>query len=54
MQTYAPIATADPALASLEDDPRFLEIEATMIENINEDRVALGLEPIDPYKEFWQ
>jgi hypothetical protein len=25
-----------------------------MIAYINEDRVALGMDPIDPYKEFWQ
>ena len=39
---------------ALQEDARFLEIEATMIANINEDRAALGLDPVDPYMEFWQ
>jgi hypothetical protein len=54
LQTYVPLATLVPALAPLQDDPRFIEIEALMVDNINEDRVAIGLEPIDPYMEFWQ
>ena len=54
LQAYAPLAVADVSFASLQDNPRFIEIEAKMIANINEDRVALGMDPIDPYKEFWQ
>ena len=54
LQTYAPLAKNLPELASLEDDPRFIEIEATMIANVNEDRAALELEPVDPYLAFWQ
>ncbi len=54
MQGSAPLAVSVPVLSLLEDDTRFLEIEALMINNINEDRAALGLEPIDPYLEFWQ
>ena len=53
-QTHAPLATLYPSLALLQNDERFLEIEATMIANINEDRAALGLDPVDPYMEFWQ
>jgi len=54
IQDYAPLATLEPSFESLRDDPRFLELEATMIDNINEDRTALGLAAIDPYTEFWQ
>jgi hypothetical protein len=54
LQVYAPLSKWIPALDLLEGNPRFAEIEATMIRNINEDRVAIGLQPIDPYTEFWQ
>lgn len=54
LQTYAPLATSMPVFGPLVDDPRFIEIEATMVNNTNEDRVAIGLEPIDPYLDFWQ
>jgi TolB-like protein/Tfp pilus assembly protein PilF len=54
LQTYAPLATLIPVLESLREDPRFIKIEAMMIDNINEDRLAIGLEPIDPYLAFWQ
>ena len=54
LQTYAPLAKTVPELATLEDDSRFIEIEATMIANVNEDRAALELEPVDPYLAFWQ
>lgn len=54
LQTQAPLATLIPIFEPLRDDPRFIEIEEMMVENINEDRASLGLEPIDPYLEFWQ
>ena len=54
MQLYAPLATAGPMFAPLRDDPRFIAIEAVMVDNINVDREALGLEPIDPLNQFWQ
>ncbi len=54
MQAYVPIASWEPALSGLQADARFAEIEARMLDNINNDRVALGMEPIDPYTEFWQ
>ena len=54
LQAHAPLAVAIPMFEALQEDTRFLEIEATMIANINEDRVALGLDPVDPYMEFWQ
>ncbi|MDA0993093.1 MAG: hypothetical protein O3A13_05620 [Proteobacteria bacterium] len=54
LQTYAPLTTFSPVFESLSDDPRFIEIEATMVANINEDRVAIGLSPIDPFLAFWQ
>ena len=54
LQTYAPLAVVEPALATLKDNDRFLALEARMVANINEDRAAMGMEAIDPYREFWQ
>jgi len=54
LQNYAPLSKWLPAFSLLEGDPRFAELEARMIDNINEDRAALGMAPIDPYREFWQ
>ncbi|MDH4073876.1 MAG: hypothetical protein OEV41_12315, partial [Gammaproteobacteria bacterium] len=48
LQTYAPMKTWMPALAVLAADPRFAEIEAKMIDNVNEDRKALGVAPVEP------
>ena len=50
-QGYAPIATAIPMFEPLRDDPRFVAAEAHMIEGINVERQALGLEPIDPLSQ---
>lgn len=36
----------DPAYEALRDDPRLLAAQLTMTNNINEDRAALGLDPI--------
>ena len=36
------------------ENPDFIEIEATMIAKINEERTTLGLVPIDPYASFWR
>ena len=54
MRTYAPIAVAVPALESLADNPDVLEIEAAMVAKIDEERQALGLEPVDPYLDLWR
>ena len=54
MQVHAPLATWLPALGGLQGNARFAEIEARMVDNINQDRVALGMEPIDPYAKYWQ
>ena len=54
LQIHSPLAVVIPMFEALQEDTRFLEIEATMIANINEDRAALGLDPVDPYMEFWQ
>ena len=51
---YAPIATTTPMFEPLRDDPRFVAAEAVMIDNINVERQALGLEPIDPLNQFWR
>jgi hypothetical protein len=37
----------EPALAPLADDPRFTEIEATMLAKVNEYRGLLDLAPFD-------
>jgi TolB-like protein len=50
-QGYAPIAAAIPMFEPLRDDPRFVAAEAHMIEGINVERQALGLEPIDPLSQ---
>jgi TolB-like protein len=50
-QDYAPIAAHTPIFAPLQDDPRFVALEALMVENINVEREALGLEPIDPLNQ---
>ncbi len=48
MLGYAPLATNIPMFEPLRDDPRFIALEAVMVENINAEREALGLEPVDP------
>jgi hypothetical protein len=53
MQTYAPLATNMPMFEPLRDDPRFVAVEAVMIDNINVERETLGLEAIDPIKQVW-
>jgi tetratricopeptide (TPR) repeat protein len=50
-QDYAPIAAHTPIFAPLQDDPRFVALEALMVENINVEREALGLEPVDPLNQ---
>ena len=54
LQVAAPIAKDSPMFEPLQDNPRFVAAEAAMIENINNDREVLGLDAIDPYKQFWQ
>ena len=49
---YAPIATTTPMFEPLRDDPRFIAVEAVMVDNINVEREALGLEPIDRGNQF--
>ncbi|MEE8281573.1 MAG: tetratricopeptide repeat protein, partial [Gammaproteobacteria bacterium] len=43
---YAPIATSVPMFEPLREDPRFVAAEALMVEKINVEREALGLEPV--------
>ena len=47
-QDYAPIARSIPMFEPLRDDPRFVAAEAAMVDSINVEREALGLEPVDP------
>jgi hypothetical protein len=50
---YAPIATSVPMFEPLREDPRFVAAEALMVEKINVEREALGLEPVDPLNQRW-
>jgi len=43
-----PIAANQPIFEPLQDNPRFIAVEAMLVENINIQREALGLESIDP------
>jgi len=52
-QSYLISATRTPMFEPLRDDPRFVAVQAVMVDNINVDRKALGLEPIDPLNQFW-
>ena len=51
-QDYAPIARSIPMFEPLRDDPRFVAAEAAMVDSINVEREALGLEPVDPGKRL--
>lgn len=48
-----PIARFSPLFEPLRGDPRLATAEAVMVENINDEREALGLEAIDPLKHCW-
>jgi len=50
-QGYSPMATSIPMFEPLRTDPRFVAAEAHMIEGINVERQALGLEPVDPLSQ---
>jgi TolB-like protein len=52
MLGFAPLAADMPMFEPLKNDPRFIAVEAAMVENINIEREALGLEPIDPPKQL--
>jgi TolB-like protein len=52
MKTNAPITADEPIFEPLRDNPRFIAAEALMVENINAERESLGLEAIDPLKQF--
>jgi len=43
-----PIAANQPIFEPLQDYPRFIALEAAMVENVNTERESLGLEPVDP------
>ena len=47
MRLPSPFATYIPIFEPLRDDPRFVALEAAMIDKINAEREALRLEPID-------
>ncbi len=47
-----PIAANRPIFEPLQDHPRFIAAEAMMVENINIQREALGLEAVDPLNQL--
>jgi tetratricopeptide (TPR) repeat protein len=49
---FAPVAAFVPIFEPISDDPRFIAVETAMVENINIEREALGLEPIDPLNQL--
>ncbi len=49
---YQLFATYTPMFEPLRDDPRFVAVEAVMVDNINVEREALGLEATDPLNQF--
>jgi TolB-like protein/lipoprotein NlpI len=53
MLVCVPIARFSPIFEPLRGDPRLATAEAAMIENINDEREALGLEAIDPLNYCW-
>jgi len=53
MLMCVPIARFSPLFEPLRDDPRMLTAEAVMVENINVQREALGLDAIDPVNHCW-
>jgi len=52
MRLYPPLAASEPTFAPLRDDPRFIALETVMVDDINVEREALGLEAIDPLNQF--
>ena len=52
MMGFTPIAADMPMFEPLSDDPRFVAVEAAMVENINVERESLGLEAIDPLNQL--
>jgi len=49
---YELMATATPVFEPLRDDPRFIAVATVMVENINVEREALGLEPVKPLSQL--
>jgi TolB-like protein/Tfp pilus assembly protein PilF len=50
-KSYAPMTVDMPVFEPLRDDPRFVAAEAVMVENINVEREALGLDPVEPLNQ---
>ena len=53
MQMCVPIARFSSLFEPLRGDPRLTAAEAAMVENINDEREALGMEAIDPLNHCW-
>jgi len=49
---FVPIAAFQPIFEPLQDHPRFIAVEAMMVENINIQREALGLGSVDPLNQL--
>jgi len=53
MLICVPIVRFSPSLEPFRDYPRLATVEAVMVENINIERQALGLEAVDPLTHCW-
>jgi len=53
MLMCVPIARFSPLFEPLRGDPRLAAAEAVMVENINDEREALGLKAVDPLNHCW-
>ena len=53
MLLCTPLARLNPEFEALRNDSRLAAIEAGMTENVNAERQALGLDPVDPASHCW-
>ncbi len=49
---YGLFTTVTPMFEPVKNDPRFMAVEAVMVENINVQRQQLGLEPVNPFSRL--
>ena len=54
MFVILPLGEWIPEFASIKSEPRFVAIENRMLEIVNGQRAELGLDPVNPAKDFWQ
>ena len=54
MFAILPLGESVAEFASIKSEPRFVAIENRMLEIVNGQRAELGLDPVNPAKDFWQ